>query len=327
MIKFFQSKKISTQKLGLDIVAPHHQKKKITKSVIQLSLMVFLGVAFTFVFSYLPMFGIILAFKNGDGELNIMNAMFHTEWVGFDNFIAFLSDDSFGEVMRNTICLNLLQLLINFPAPIIFAVLLSELPWQKLRKAVQTVTYFPYFLSWVTFGGIILALLNADGIINSILMGLGVVSDPVEFGEAGWFWPLIITTSLLKGLGWGAIIYIAAIAGIDPQLFEASRMDGANRFHRIVHITIPSIAPTIILFFILSLSGILNNGFDHIYVFQNQLNLSMSEVLDTYIYKYGFKDQMYSYSTAIGLFKSVISIILLMVGNFIAKKITGNGVI
>ena len=308
-------------------LAPRYKKKIWTWSNIELLIMVSLGVIFIAIFAYLPMFGIVLAFKEGDGQLNIMNAIFESPWCGFDNFIAFFQDPSFAEVMRNTLGLNILQLCINFPAPILFAVLISELPWKKIRSTVQTITYFPYFLSWITYGGIILALINSDGILNHLLLALNVIKEPIEFGEAGYFWPLIIITSLLKGLGWGSIIYTAAIAGIDPQLFEAADMDGANRFHRIFHITIPSIAPTIVLFFILSVSGILNNGFDHIYVFQNQTNLSMSEVLDTYIFKNGVTDQMYSYSTAIGLFKSVVAIILLGVGNFVAKKTTGSGII
>ena len=308
-------------------LAPRYKKKIWTWSNIELLIMVSLGVIFIAVFAYLPMFGIVLAFKEGDGQLNIMNAIFESPWCGFDNFIAFFQDPSFAEVMRNTLGLNILQLCINFPAPILFAVLISELPWKKIRSTVQTITYFPYFLSWITYGGIILALINSDGILNHLLLALNVIKEPIEFGEAGYFWPLIIITSLLKGLGWGSIIYTAAITGIDPQLFEAADMDGANRFHRIFHITIPSIAPTIVLFFILSVSGILNNGFDHIYVFQNQTNLSMSEVLDTYIFKNGVTDQMYSYSTAIGLFKSVVAIILLGVGNFVAKKTTGSGII
>ena len=290
-------------------------------------MMVSLGVIFIAIFAYLPMFGIVLAFKEGDGYLNIMTAITQAPWCGFDNFVTFFNDPDFLNVMKNTLGLNILQLCINFPAPILFAVLISELPWKKIRSVVQTVTYFPYFLSWVTYGGIILALINADGILNWILINTGITKTAIEFGEAGWFWPLIIITSLLKGLGWGSIIYTAAIAGIDPQLFEAADMDGASRFHRIFHITIPSIAPTIVLFFILSVSGILNNGFDHIYIFQNSTNLSMSEVLDTYIFKNGIPDQMYSYSTAIGLFKSVVAIILLGAGNFIAKKTTGSGII
>ena len=308
-------------------LARRHKKKIWTPSNVQLLLMVSLGVVFIAIFAYLPMFGLILAFKSGDGYLNIMEAILDAEWAGFSNFEAFLTDPAFGNVMTNTLGLNSLQLLINFPAPILFAILISELPWKKIRKTIQTITYFPYFLSWITYGGIILLLINSDGIVNTILLQTGAVTEAVDFGEAEWFWPTIIITSLLKGLGWGSIIYTAAIAGIDPQLYEAAAMDGANRFHRIFKITIPSIAPTIVLFFILSVSGILNNGFDHIWTFQNQINLARSEVLDTFIYKYGVVDLQYSYTTAAGFFKSVVAIVLLGIGNFVAKKTTGSGVI
>ena len=313
--------------LEISPLARRHPKKKVTHSSITLAWMVALGVIFIAIFAYLPMFGLILAFKSGDGYLNIMDAIFDSEFIGFDNFKAFFIDPDFKNVMLNTLGLNILQLCINFPAPILFAILLSELPFKRIKKAVQTITYFPYFLSWITYGGIILALINSDGIINTILLKTGIVDEAVNFGEAGWFWPTIIITSLLKGLGWGSIIYVAAIAGIDPQLYEAADMDGANRFHRIFKITIPSIAPTIVLFFILSVSGILNNGFDHIWVFQNQINLARSEVLDTFIYKYGAVNLQYSYTTAVGFFKSVVAIVLLGVGNFIAKKTTGSGII
>lgn len=306
---------------------PTRKSKKWKSSEIQLFLMAMLGIVFVAVFAYAPMFGIVLAFKDADGYLSITKAIADAPWCGFDNFRNFLTDPDFKKVMVNTIGLNLLQLLINFPAPIIFAIMLSEIRSKKFRKFIQTITYFPYFLSWVVFGGIILVLLDTTGVINTVLKTLHLTKDSINFGEAKYFWGTIIITSIIKGLGWGAIIYIAAIAGIDPQLYEAARMDGANRWHRIMHITLPSIAPTIILFFILSLSGILNNGFDHIWTFQNQINLDASEVLDTFIYKNGIIQQQYSYTTAVGVFKSVIAIILLIVGNKICKKVTGNGVI
>ena len=322
--------KVTPYQASLAEVSPlarRHPKKKVTHSSITLGWMVSLGIIFIAVFAYLPMFGLILAFKSGDGYLNIMDAIFESPYAGFANFKAFFIDPDFKDVMLNTLGLNILQLCINFPAPILFAILLSELPFKKIKKTVQTITYFPYFLSWITYGGIILALINSDGIVNTILLKTGVVNEAVNFGEAAWFWPTIIITSLLKGLGWGSIIYVAAIAGIDPQLYEAADMDGANRFHRIFKITIPSIAPTIVLFFILSVSGILNNGFDHIWVFQNQINLARSEVLDTFIYKYGVVNLQYSYTTAVGFFKSIVAIVLLGIGNFVAKKTTGSGII
>lgn len=325
MVNIFKRNK--EKDYNITLLATRRKQKRWTRSNVELLLMVSLGIIFILIFAYLPMFGIILAFKDGDYQLDILEAMMSGEWRPYQNFVEFFEDPDFGQVMLNTLGLNTLQLCINFPAPIIFAILLSELPMKRIKKVIQTITYFPYFLSWITYGGIILALLNSEGIVNQILLATGIVSDPITFGEAQYFWPTIIITSLLKGLGWGSIIYIAAISGIDPQLYEAGKMDGANRWHRIIHITVPSIAPTIILFFILSLSGILNNGFDHIWVFQNAINTSTSEVLDTFVYKYGVVSQRYSYSTAVGLFKSVVSIILLGFGNIVCKKITGNGVI
>ncbi len=307
---------------------PTRKSKKWKSSEIELFLMAMLGIIFVLVFAYAPMFGIVLAFKDPNyPSVSIVQTLLNAPFVGFQNFTNFFTDPEFSKVMWNTLGLNILQLLINFPAPIIFAVLLSEIQSKKFRKVIQTITYFPYFLSWVVFGGIILILLENNGVINNVLKTLHFIKDPINFGEAKHFWGTIIITSLIKGLGWGAIIYIAAIAGIDPQLYEAARMDGANRWHRIWHITIPSIAPTIVLFFILSLSGILNNGFDHIYTFQNAINLDKSEVLDTFIYKNGIVLQQYTYTTAVGLFKSVVAIILLVAGNKICKKLTGNGVI
>lgn len=311
-----------------NLTFPSRKSKKWKSSEKQLFLMAMLGIIYVIVFAYAPMFGIALAFKDPDyPSINILQTLLYAPWAGFRNFADFFTDPEFGKVMWNTLGLNILQLLINFPAPIIFAVLLSEIQSKKFRKLIQTITYFPYFLSWVVFGGIILILMENNGVINNVLQALHFIDEPINFGESQYFWPTIIITSLIKGLGWGAIIYIAAIAGIDPQLYEAARMDGANRWHRIWHITIPSIAPTIVLFFILSLSGILNNGFDHIYTFQNAINLDRSEVLDTFIYRNGIVNQQYAYTTAVGLFKSVVAIILLVAGNKICKKITGNGVI
>ncbi len=307
---------------------PKRKSRKWKSSDKQLFVMALLGLFYVLIFAYAPMFGLVLAFKDSNyPSINIVQTLLYAPWSGLDNFKDFFTDPEFSKVMLNTLGLNFLQLLINFPAPIIFAILLSEVQSKKFRKLIQTITYFPYFLSWVVFGGIILILLENNGVINNILEALHLIEEPINFGEAKYFWPTIIITSLIKGLGWGAIIYIAAIAGIDPQLYEAARMDGANRWHRIIHITLPSIAPTIVLFFILSLSGILNNGFDHIYTFQNAINLDKSEVLDTFIYKNGIVNQQYAYTTAVGLFKSVVAIILLFVGNKICKKITGNGVI
>lgn len=303
-------------------------RKRWTSSDWVLFCMASLSVIFLAVFAYGPLYGLVLAFKAGDGYLNIAQAISQGAWVGFENFTAFFSDPDFGNIMFNTLGLNILQLLINFPFPIAFAVLMSELISDRFKKTVQTVTIFPYFISWAVFGGIFLSFLDYDtGIVNTLLYNLGLISDKKDIlGDPNAFWWIIICTSLLKGTGWGSVIYVAAIAAIPQELYEAAKMDGANRWHKIVYITVPSIAPTITLFFILSVSGILNNGIEHIWVFQNLNNIERSEVLDTYIYKYGIPQWRYSYATAIGFIKSIVSFLLLIGGNWICKKISGKGI-
>ena len=287
-----------------------------------------LSVVFLAIFAYAPLYGLVLAFKDGDGYLNISQAISSAPWCGFDNFAAFFSDPDFGNIMFNTLGLNILQLLINFPCPIIFAVLTAELISDRFKKTVQTVTFFPHFISWAVFGGIFLSLLDYDtGIVNNALYNMGLISEKKDvLGDPNAFWWIIIGTSLLKGMGWGSVIYVAAIAAIPQEMYEAAKIDGANRWHKIIYITIPSIAPTITLFFILSVSGLLNNGIEHIWVFQNLNNIERSEVLDTYIYKYGIPEWRYSYATAIGLVKSVVSLLLLVGGNSLCKKISGKGI-
>ena len=286
-----------------------------------------LSIVFLAVFAYAPLYGLVLAFKDGDGYLDIIDAITLSPWASFLNFEMFLTDPDFENIMYNTLGLNILQLMINFPCPIIFAVLTAELISDRFKKLVQTVTFFPHFLSWAVFGGIFVSLLDYDmGIVNTVFLDWGLIDERVDIlGEPKYFWAIIICTSLIKGMGWGSIIYVAAIAAIPQELYEAAKIDGANRYHKIRFITIPSIAPTITLFFILSISGILNNGIEHIWVFQNMNNLERSEVLDTYIYKYAFPDR-YSYATAIGLMKSIVSFVLLISGNFVCKKITGKGI-
>lgn len=304
------------------------KKKRWTSSDWTLFCMASLSVVFLGIFAYAPLYGLVLAFKDGDGYLNISQAISKAPFSGFDNFAAFFTDPDFGSIMLNTLGLNILQLMINFPCPIIFAVLTAELISDSFKKTVQTVTFFPHFISWAVFGGIFLSLLDYDtGIVNTALFNLGLISEKKDIlGDPNAFWWIIIGTSLLKGMGWGSVIYVAAIAAIPQELYEAAKIDGANRFHKIVYITIPSIAPTITLFFILSISGILNNGIEHIWVFQNLNNIERSEVLDTYIYKYGIPEWRYSYATAIGLVKSIVSLLLLVGGNFVCKKISGKGI-
>ncbi len=304
------------------------RRRKMRKNDWELQTMVWLGVLFVAVFCYAPLFGIILAFKDGNNVLNIMNAILYGDWVGWENFRSFLADGEFIDVMLNTLGLNGLMMLINFPAPVLFALLLNELKPVRFKRTAQTISYLPHFLSWVVFGGIISALVNTDtGVLNALLVQSGLVSAPVDIiGDLKYFWGLIIVTSLIKGIGWGSIIYLAAISGVSKDLYEAAEIDGANRLQRVLHVTLPGIAPSVVTFFLLSVSGILNSTVEHILVFQTQTNLSRSQVIDTMVLQYGLNHGMYSYATAIGLFKSVIACGLLVMSNLLCKKLTGKGV-
>lgn len=289
--------------------------------------MALLGVLFLAVFCYAPMGGILIAFKDLDYTLDVMKGLRTKPLIGFANFAKFLHDRQFANIMVNTLGMNLLSLAICFPAPILFALLINELRHPGFKRTVQTITYFPHFISWVVFGGIVLGMLSADGgIVNSVLLKLGLMDKAVAFASRPeYFWGIVILSGLMKGLGWGSVIYIAAISGVDPQLYESAVIDGANRLQMAARITIPCIAGTIIIMLLLAISGLLNSGFDQIYMLQNPLNLSRSEVLDTIIYKVGISQRRFSYTTAIGLFKSVISLLLLTVGHFCAKRLFGRG--
>jgi len=303
------------------------KRKPFTSSQWQVLSLALLGVVFLAVFAYVPMFGVALAFKSDDGTLNVVEQLLYSDWVGLENFKVFLTDKDFFVVFWNTLGLNFLQLIFNFPAPIIFALMLNEILHKKFKKMVQVITYFPYFISWVVFGGIILSLLDTNsGIVNTLFKELNLVKESINFGRAEYFWGTIIITSIIKGVGWGSIIYMAAITGIDACLYEAAEIDGAGRWGKMWYVTLPCIKGTVTLFLVLSISGILNNGFDHIWTFQNQINLSKSEVIDTFVFKYGISDHRYPYATAVGLFKSVISLVLLLGANKVSKLLTGEGI-
>lgn len=200
--------------------------------------------------------------------------------------------------------------------------MLNELTSQHFKKLTQTVTYLPHFISWSIFGGLIINILSpSSGVVNYVLLQLGIISEPIHFlGEQDYFWLLAVLTNLVKELGWGAILYLAAIAGIDQEMYEAAYMDGATRFQRIWHITLPSITGTIVILLVFSISNILNSGFDQFFVLQNPLNIDSSEVIDTYVYKVGLREFRMEYATAVGLMKTVIALVLLYLANLTAKK-------
>jgi putative aldouronate transport system permease protein len=283
-----------------------------------LQAMALLGVAWMIVFNYVPMYGIIIAFK----DFNIIKSISEAPWTGLEHFKAFMDDDNLGYVIKNTLGMSVLKLLIGFPLPIGFALFLNELRSIRFKKLVQTISYLPHFLSWVILGGILATWLADVGIINNILIALNIIQDPISYlAEPQYFWSIIITSDIWKELGWSAIIYLAAITGVSPEMYEAATIDGAGRFQKMFYVTLPSIKGTITILFILAISGILNSNFDQILVLKNQLNESASNVIDVYVYQVGILQGRYSYATAVGLIKSIISLILLLSANFITKRL------
>ncbi|RCX08497.1 carbohydrate ABC transporter membrane protein 1 (CUT1 family) [Anaerobacterium chartisolvens] len=281
--------------------------------------MALIGIIWMMVFAYLPMYGIIIAFK----KYNITKPIASAPWVGLQHFNDFFGDDKFIQILTNTLGISLLKLAIGFPLPIIFAVLLNEITSMRFKKYVQTVSYLPHFISWVVLGGIMITWTSEGGIINHILMELKVLNEPVVFlAEPQYFWGIAVISDIWKELGWSAIIYMAAIAGIDPELYEAATVDGASRFNRIFMITLPCIKGTVAVLFVLAVSSIMGTNFDQIFVLKNPLNAPASDVIDIYVYRMGMNSARFSYATAINLFKSVISLMLLLTANRVTKKLT-----
>ena len=294
------------------------------KHQLEIQSMVLPGVIFLILFAYLPMIGVVTAFI----DYNPVKGYLGSEFVGLKYFKELFSDWAFPMILKNTLGINLIGLAISFPTTIIFALMLNEIQNPLFKKTVQTVSYLPHFVSWVIFGGIIIQLLSpgTDGVINKLLLSIGLIKEPINFlGEEKLFWPILIAASLIKGIGWSAIIYIAAIAGINTELYEAATIDGAGRLQKTWYITLPGIAGTIIVMLIFEISGILNSGMDALLVLQNDLNYYASETIDFYVYHVGIGNFRYSYATAIGLLKSIVGLILLLTANFASKKLTDRG--
>lgn len=286
-----------------------------------LQLMVVPALMFIFVFSYIPMSGILIAFKDYD----IFQGFASSPWVGLDNFKEFLHADEFRTVIRNTLGISFLKLLIGFPAPIVLALMLNEVRIPIFKRVVQTISYLPHFLSWVIVSGFVLTMLSADyGSLNIALEKLNLIDEPVNWLTIpNYFWAILIATGLWKGIGFGSIVYLAAIAGVNPELYEAASIDGAGRFRKIFSITIPCIMPVVSIFLILAIGDLLSAGFEDILLLQSDIVRDVSDVLDTYVYRVGIKNSLFSYAAAVGLFKAVVSVILLTVANALARK-SGN---
>lgn len=274
---------------------------------------------------YAPMTGLYMAFTNyRPSKLGYFHDLTSAKFVGFQWFEYFFQN-GFPSIMRNTLITSLLTLLFSFPAPIILALMLNELRSAKMKKFIQTASYLPYFISWVIASNIFLTFLSSGGLINDILLALGLTNSRILFFQDGpTFWWIIAIANTWKGIGYNAIIYLSAISGIEQQLYEAADVDGANRVQKMFHITLPAILPQICILLILAIGGILSTGFEQQLLMGNNAILDYSDVLDTYAYRYGLQKGMYSYGTAVGLFKSVVSFILVMSANQITRKLNGS---
>ncbi|MDN4600632.1 ABC transporter permease subunit [Paenibacillus sp. F6_3S_P_1C] len=284
----------------------------------QLYLLISPVVAYYIVFQYLPMYGIQIAFK----DFIATKGIWGSPWVGFEHFERFFHSYFFWRLIKNTLGLGLYSLAVGFPVPIILALLMNEVRAEKFKKFVQTITYAPHFLSTVVVVGMMMMFLSPRyGIINHFIGMFG--GTPINFlSEPSWFKTLFVMSDVWQTMGWSSIIYLAALAGVDSQLHEAARVDGATRLQRIWHINIPSIMPTIIILFILNIGSIMGIGFEKVLLMQNSLNLETSDIISTYVYRSGIQDAEYSFSAAIGLFNSIINFILLVTVNQISKRMS-----
>ncbi len=281
-------------------------------------------VIYVFIFNYLPLWGWTMAFQN----YRPGRAFSEQEWVGLTHFIELFQDDHFYLVLRNTVVMSVLLLIVGFTIPIIFAVLLNELRDSLFKRSVQTISYLPHFVSWVVVAGIVTKMLSTDGgVVNEILVKARLIESPIQFMAQGeLFWFILTAADLWKEMGWNSIIFLAAMAAIDPQLYEAARVDGASRWRRIWHITLPGIRPTIFVILILSIGNMMAIGFERQLLLGNSLVREYSEVLELYALNYGIGMGRYSYGTALGIFNSLVSITLLLIANGFFKRYSNTSV-
>lgn len=305
------------------------EKKPLMKLIIKqryLILMVLPFAIWAVIFKYLPLWGWVMAFQDYKPKAGM--GLLDYPFVGLKHFIALFQDPMFYDVMRNTLGMSFLQLFIGFPLPIIFAIMLNEVKNVRYKKFIQTSTYLPHFVSWVIVAGIFSTLLSGDGVVNELLLAVGIIKEPISFlAMPKWFWGICTSAEVWKELGWNSIIFLAAITGIDPTLYEAAKVDGASRWQCIRHITLPGITNTILVILVLDIGWMISIGFEKQYLLGNSLVQDYAKVLDLYILDYGIKLGRYSFGTAIGIFKSVVSIILLYGANQLAKRWKGQTVI
>jgi ABC-type polysaccharide transport system, permease component len=283
-------------------------------------LMILPGVVLLFLFSYVPMAGIVVAFR----DFRIGTSIWDSPWVGFDNF-SFLREPQFWTVVENTLYISVLKFIFGFPAPILLALLINEVAHSKFKRFVQSVSYLPHFFSWIVVAYMLQSFLTLDGgMVNQLIAKAG--GEPIFFlGSTEWFRPIVVGSGLWKETGWNTILYLAAITTIDPQLYEAAKVEGAGKLAQIRHITLPGIMPTISIVLILSIPSLITVGMDQIYPLMNSANMQVSDVLDTYVLRSGLQQGYFGMSTAVGLLSSVIGLVLVLATNQLSRKLNGEG--
>lgn len=273
------------------------------------------GLVLTFIFKYIPMYGVLIAFK----DYNPLRGILDSPWIGFTEFEKFLSSPNFMNLLMNTLKLSVYGLLLGFLPPIILAIMLNQLLSEKAKKRIQLVLYAPNFISVVVIVGMIFLFFSVDGPVNHILGFFGIKASFLT--DPDWFRPLYIFSGIWQGMGWASTLYTATLVNVDTSLVEAAKLDGANIFQRIWHIDIPTLKPIMVIQFILAAGGIMSVGYEKAYLMQTSLNLTSSEIISTYVYKVGLVSGDYSYSTAVGLFNTVINVILLVAVNKLVSKV------
>lgn len=283
-------------------------------------LMVLPGVIYFLVFKYIPMMGSVIAFQ----DYSVFKGVLDSEWVGLKHFKALINYPDFRRIFTNTLVLGLCKTVLIFPIPVVLSLMLNEIKNLRLKKTIQTAVYIPYFLSWVIVGGLIFDIFGVGGLFNNIRNSLGL-NNLLAMQKESWFRPIYIISSIWKDAGWGTVVYLAAISGIDPALYESAAMDGASRFARMKYITFPLLVPTILTLFLLNIGSFLELGFEQVFNLLTPMTYSVGDIFDTYVYRVGIQQAQYSFTTAVGLFQSTIGLIMVVTFNKLANKFSDDG--
>lgn len=316
-----KNKNTFTMDDGRVVITNHMSTARYMKQHIWLYLLLLPGIIYFIMFRYVPMGGLVIAFK----DYSPFKGIAGSQWVGFQHFAKFFSNNDFTKLLTNTLGISLLQLLLYFPAPIILSLFLNEVRNQIYKRLVQTLVYIPHFVSWVIVASLTYQLFGAtDGIITLVIKSLTGSSIDI-LTKSSAFWGLIVGQDIWRETGYGTIIFLAALSGVDQELYDAAKVDGAGRWRLMWHITLPAIRGTVVMMLILRVGGLLNTGYEQIFLMRNDINISRAEVFDTYVYTKGIKQGMYSFSSAVGMFKSVVGMILVLTSDRIAKAFGESG--